>query len=155
MTAASVHSLPVPAVVGTAIKGGSFRRTLSTPRICDNVFRGGYVTYDEGLYARALYALAALFKGRDDCVSAEYAAEYEKVKAAINDLLWDEEKGWFVNYREKDFTEDNLSVDTVVVPLFGLTDDARARRMLGNMERLLESRNNTEQKAGDFGVFSG
>lgn len=135
---------------GLLVKGGEYNRR----DWCDNVFRGGYVTYDEGLYARALYALAALFKGRDDCASAEYAAEYEKVKAAINDLLWDEEKGWFVNYREKDFTEDNLSVDTVVVPLFGLTDDARARRMLGNMERLLESRNNTEQKAGDFGVFS-
>ena len=41
---------------GLLVKGGEYNRR----DWCDNVFRGGYVTYDEGLYARALYALAAL-----------------------------------------------------------------------------------------------
>ena len=26
-------------------------------------------------------------------------------------LLWDEDKGWYVNYKDGDFTEDNLSID--------------------------------------------
>ena len=42
----------------------------------------------------------------------------------------------------------------MVIPLFGLTDGDRAVRMLANMEKMLESRNNTKQQAGDFGVLS-
>lgn len=135
---------------GLLVKGGKYNRR----DWCDNVFRSGYVTYDEGLYARALYALSELLRGRDDAAADRYAAMFAKVKASINRLLWDEDKGWFVNYRDGEFTEDNLSVDTVVVPLFGLTDEGRAKRMLSAMERLLESRSNTEQQAGDFGVLS-
>lgn len=135
---------------GLLVKGGAYNRR----DWCDNVFRSGYVTYDEGLYARALYALGKLYEKRDDGLSREYMRQYEKVKAAINDVLWDEEKGYFVNYKKDGFTEDNLSIDTVVIPLFGLTDGDRAVRMLANMEKMLESRNNTKQQAGDFGVLS-
>ena len=40
MTAASVVSLPVPAVVGTAASNGSFFRTLSIPFIFCRLFLG-------------------------------------------------------------------------------------------------------------------
>ncbi|MCI9290853.1 MAG: hypothetical protein HFE32_03555, partial [Clostridia bacterium] len=73
---------------------------------------------------------------------------------AINDILWDEEKGWYVNYKSDKFTEDNLSIDTVVMVLFGLASEERADRMLKNMQDLLESKNNKEQGAGDFGTLS-
>ena len=83
-----------------------------------------------------------------------YYAKYVKVKKAINDLLWDEEKGYYVNYKSKEFTEDNLSIDTVVAVLFGIADEARSKSILKNMEKMLESKNNKEQKAGDFGTLS-
>lgn len=134
---------------GLLVKGGEYNRR----DWCDNVFRSTYVTYDEALYARALFAMSELCDACNTDGSAYYA-KYVKVKKAINDLLWDEKKGYYVNYKSKDFTEDNLSIDTVVTVLFGIADEARSRRVLENMEKMLESKNNKEQKAGDFGTLS-
>ncbi|MDE7216054.1 MAG: hypothetical protein K2O08_04530, partial [Clostridia bacterium] len=137
---------------GLLVKGGEYNRR----DWCDNVFRSTYVTYDEALYARALFAMSEIYKVcyNDESKSKEYADKYTTVVKAINDILWDEEKGWFVNYKSENFVEDNLSIDTVVIALYGLTDESRARRMLENMQSLLESKNNKEQCAGDFGTLS-
>lgn len=137
---------------GLLVKGGEYNRR----DWCDNVFRSTYVTYDEALYARALFAMSEIYKVYygDEVKSKEYADKYDKAVKAINDLLWDEEKGWFVNYKSDKFVEDNLSIDTVVMVLFGLTSDERADRMLTHMQELLESKNNKEQGAGDFGTLA-
>ncbi|MDE7348191.1 MAG: hypothetical protein K2N53_00840 [Clostridia bacterium] len=137
---------------GLLVKGGDYNRR----DWCDNVFRSTYVTYDEALYARALFAMSEIYKVcyGDEVKSKDYADKYDKVVKAINDLLWDEEKGWFVNYCSDKFVEDNLSIDTVVIALFGLASEERIDRMLKNMQELLESKNNKEQGAGDFGTLS-
>lgn len=135
---------------GLLYKGGPYNRR----DWCDNVFREGYVTYDEALYARALQALSVLTAGRDKALSESYAARAGKVRDAINTILWDAEKGYYVNYKNENLVEDNLSIDTVVTVLFEIADQERARSVLKNMERLLESKNNTAQQAGDFGVLS-
>lgn len=136
---------------GLLVKDGLFNRR----DWCDNVFRGGYVTYDEALYARALYAMSKLcgIQGLSE-QAKQYFENYQKVKQAINDILWSEEKGYFVNYIDNDFIEDNLSIDTVPIVLFGLCSKERAVSVLSNMEQLLESKNNPHHIAGDFGTFS-
>lgn len=134
---------------GLLYKGGKYNRR----DWCDNVFREGYVTYDEALFARANYALSYLLRDRIDVLAEEYYTKYEKIKIAINDLLWDTEKGYFVNYKNENFTEDNLSIDTVPVLLFGLTDDERAKSVLKNMEEKLETVHNPDA-GGDWGVMS-
>ena len=118
----------------------------------DEVNRNGYVTYDEALYYRALSCMDKLCTAcnKDGSFYAQAAA---KVKTAINQLLWNEEKGYYVNYLDGDFTEDNLSVDTVLVYLFGIADERRANRMLDAMEQLLETKNNHLQQAGDYGIM--
>ncbi len=118
----------------------------------DEVNRNGYVTYDEALFFRALTCAEKLCKAcnKDGSFYGQAAA---KVKAAINEILWDEEKGYYVNYVDGDFTEDNLSVDTVLVYLFGIADEQRANRMFDAMERMLETKNNHLQQAGDYGVM--
>jgi glycogen debranching enzyme len=198
---------------GLLVKSGKFNRR----DWCDNVFRAGYATYDEALYARALYCMSDIFSAlsenetdecgnhknrsgkaengykkteineyenhKNECGKAEindgenhnkeksekektngyechkeksesYKNKYEKVKKAINDILFDEKKGYFVNYKDGDFVEDNLSIDTVTVALFGLSTEERIERTLKNMEKILESKNNSEQVLGDFGVLS-
>ncbi len=137
---------------GLLVKDGEYNRR----DWCDNVFRSTYVTYDEALYARALFAMSEIYKVcyGDEVKSKDYADKYDKVVKAINDLLWDEEKGWYVNYKSDKFVEDNLSIDTVVMALFGLASEDRADRMLKSMQQLLESKNNKEQGAGDFGTLS-
>ena len=136
---------------GLLVKGGKYNRR----DWCDNVFRGGYVTYDEALYCRALQAAAQISGalGKKEKAQA-FEADHDRVKKAINALLWDEEKGWYVNYRDGAFVEDNLSIDTVIVALFGIADEARAKRMLQNMEKYLETKNNKEQGMGDWGTMS-
>ena len=135
---------------GLLLKSGKYNRR----DWCDNVFRSDYCTYDEALYCRALYCLGELYSLSNKDLSEKYLAMSEKVKNSINELLWDEEKGWYVNYKSKDFVEDNLSIDTVVTILFGIADEEKSRRILTNMERLLESKNNKEQVAGDFGTLA-
>lgn len=135
---------------GLLYKGGEYNRR----DWCDNVFRSGYCTYDEALFQRALYALSELYKGIDDELSRKYYERSEKVKKAINDILWAPELGYYVNYKDENYVEDNLSIDTVVCVLFGIADKQKALSMLKNMEQKLESKNNTEQKAGDFGCLS-
>ncbi|MBR2646852.1 MAG: hypothetical protein IKD47_04795 [Clostridia bacterium] len=133
---------------GLLYKAGPYNKLDWT----DEVNRNGYVTYDEALYYRALRCMEKLCVtcGKDGVL---YQKAADKVQKAINTILWDEEKGYYINYVDGDFTEDNLSVDTVLVYLFGIADEERSNRMLDAMERLLETKNNTLQQAGDYGIM--
>ncbi|MBE5734368.1 MAG: hypothetical protein E7347_04900 [Clostridiales bacterium] len=121
----------------------------------DEINRWGYVSYDEILYARALYSLSKLFALKGDNVKAEnYAKKYEKTKNSINEVLWDEKLGYYVNYKNEQYVEDNLSVDTVWAVIFGIADEERSKRILKNMENLLEVCNNKEVDLPDYGVMA-
>ena len=120
----------------------------------DEINRTGYVTYVELLYARALDCLSRIVGTRDKPRARRYHGMFLKTKDAINRLLWDDEKGYYVNYKSGDFVEDNLSVDTILAVLFGISDEKQTERLLDNISRLLETRNNRDQQAGDFGVMS-
>lgn len=120
----------------------------------DEVNRNGYVTYDEVLYARAWFCLSKLSAIMGDNRGAEACLQrFETVKEAINAILWDDELGYYVNFKDGDYIEKNLSIDTCIAALFGIADKEKALRMLGNMERWLETKNNHAQRAGDFGVM--
>lgn len=109
----------------------------------DEVNRYGYVTYVEALYYRALYSIAEMYEKKGDADRARlYHARCERVRKAINDLLWDDEKGYYVNFRNEEYVEDNLSVDTYFAVLFDIADEKRAVRMLKQGERWLESAHN-------------
>lgn len=109
----------------------------------DEVNRYGYVTYVELMYARALYSLAKIYALKGDTIRAEhYSASFRTVKDAINKLLWSDKQGYYVNFTNEDYTEDNLSIDTVFAAIFGIADAERSKTMLLNMERILESKNN-------------
>ena len=120
----------------------------------DEVNRIGYVSYLELLYARALYCLSRIAGKRDETLARKYYGMYLQTKAAIDKILWDDEKGYYINYKNGDFVEDNLSVDTVVAVLFGISDERKTERLLDNVAKMLESKNNKIQRAGDFGVMS-
>lgn len=120
----------------------------------DEVNRIGYVSYLELLYARALYCLSRIAGKRDETLAAKYYGMYLQTKAAIDKILWNDEKGYYINYKNGNFVEDNLSVDTVVAILFGISDERKTERLLDNVAKMLESKNNKIQRAGDFGVMS-
>lgn len=109
----------------------------------DEVNRYGYVAYDEILFARALYSIAQIYKLKNNEKQFAYYMDwYKKVKEAINDILWSEELGYYVNFTNEDYTEDNLSIDTVFAVIFGIADENRSKKLLLKMEHLLETQNN-------------
>lgn len=120
----------------------------------DEVNRNGYVTYNEALYYRAMVSLSRLYAMRGETdVSEMWQARADRVKRAINEILWDEELGYYINFKQGDHTERNLSIDTVFTVLFGIADEARAKSVLSRMEALLESTNNPALAGmGDFGT---
>lgn len=119
----------------------------------DEVCRYGYVTYDEILYARALYSIAQLYRllGNEE-LHKEYENRYNFVKKAINEILWDEDLGYYINFTNEDYTETNLSVDTVFAVIFGIADEERSKKILIKMENTLESKNNGVPE--DYGCMS-
>ncbi len=122
--------------------------------LTDRVHRIGYVTYVELMYARALWCLSRIAEKRDKVRARRYHEMFLRTKNAINELLWDDEKGYYINYRKGDLLEDNLSADTIFAVLFGISDREKTGRLLDSISALLETRNNKLQPAGDFGVMS-
>lgn len=133
---------------GLLYKEGSFNKR----DWADEVNRNGYVTFVEALYYRALVAASRLFEKSDPKQASLYQADAEKVKQAINSLLFDEELGYYVNYKSSAGVEKNLSLDTLFTLLFGVADEDKAKRVLDNVERLCESKNNPDLGGEDFGV---
>lgn len=120
----------------------------------DNVYREGYVTYLETLYCRALKCMSELFKDLDSEKSRSYLDNHNKVKKLINNILWNEEKGYYYNYVSENYKEDNLSIDSILTVLYDIVDGKRKERILENCEKYLETKNNTEQAFGSWGTMS-
>ena len=135
---------------GLVVKSGKYNKR----DWADEINRTGYVTYVELLYARALDCLSRIAGTRDKARARRYHDMFVRTKSAINTHLWDDEKGYYINYKDGDFVEDNLSVDTILAVLFEISDKGKTERLLDNVSRLLETRNNKIQQAGDFGVIS-
>jgi hypothetical protein len=121
----------------------------------DNVFRGGHVTYDVGLYHGALVRVAEAIAASDPGRAADYRARAAAVRAGARERLWCEERGHFVEFREPGGrAETHLAIDTLTALRYGLAEDAQAARVLGAMRARLETRHNADQPYGDWGVMS-
>lgn len=113
----------------------------------DNVYREGVIMYINALVAQALVVAS---KHLDDDT---YLLQSKKMVATIEELLWDEEKQYYINYRSERQYEDHLSIDTIFYAYFELGDPIRRQKMLSQMEQILESQNNQEQPFVEFGTF--
>ncbi len=130
-----------------------YRESTNRHDWCDNIFREGYVTYIQALFAQAVKGTGKLLALENDTRAAYYVEKSALIGQAIDDLLWQEDKGYYVNYQSKDFCEDNLSIDTVLLALFDIVKPDRAKKMLEKMESLLETQNNDLQPFGDWGTM--
>ncbi len=121
----------------------------------DNVFRGGYVTYLAGLYHGALTRVAALIAVSEPERAARYRARAAALRAGARKWLWRDDRGHFVEFRERaGRSEAHLAIDTLTALRFDLADARQAERVLAAMRARLETRHNTEQPYGDWGVMS-
>lgn len=120
----------------------------------DNIRRSTWVSYDQGLFIAALRAYADLCAHIPNGGVAEtYLRKADQALAAMQRELWDEKRGYFVNYKRPDFTEANLSVDTLVTLYFHLLDEPQTQRILDAANHWLRAKNNQEQPWGDYGLL--
>ena len=77
---------------GLIVKSGRYNKR----DWADEINRTGYVTYDEALYARALYCLSRIAETKDKVRARKYRDRFARTRDAVNALLWDDEKGYYV-----------------------------------------------------------
>jgi hypothetical protein len=121
----------------------------------DNVFRGGHVTYDVGLYHGALARVADHVAASDAGRAADYRARAAALRVGARARLWSAERGHFVEFRERGGrAESHLAIETLTALRYGLADEAQASSVLAAMRARLETRHNHDQPYGDWGVMS-
>jgi glycogen debranching enzyme len=119
----------------------------------DNVFRSGRVSYDLGLWIGVLDAIAELAKSHDPQLVAQARAAARAGRSAIDRALWDP-RGWYADYAADDgFIEDRLSLDSLTLLRHDAATPQRATRVLESVRDRLETRANSDQKWGDWGVM--
>ncbi|HTX51028.1 MAG TPA: GH116 family glycosyl hydrolase [Caulobacteraceae bacterium] len=118
----------------------------------DEVFRSGLVSYDLGLWVGALDVLARLGETIAPNLAVAAREEAGRARAAIDRKLWRGDA--YVDYQRLDGTaEDHLALDALMLLRFGAAPEPRAEAMLGAIAARLESRRNTVQPYGDFGML--
>lgn len=121
-----------------------------------DVLRDDWVTSDLVLHLQALKNAAelALLRGEQE-TAADYATWAVGAQRAINHRMWNEERGFWVDYIRsyQGFVEDHAALDTVVAALYSLGTDSQCHRHLEHLEQKLETRHNLEQYYGDWGVM--
>lgn len=136
------------------VEDGLFKKPFDCKDWADNVFRNGFVSYDAALHVAALQELSKLLIVSDKREESKIWEELHlRSKKRFNEILFDEEKGYFVDFLGS-YVEDHLSIDTVVAVIFDVAEEKKAISSLLKMEQLLETRNNPNQPYGDWGVMN-
>ena len=119
----------------------------------DNVYRHGYVAYDLGLWIGALDVIAQHGPSLDEAVASRAAAMAQQARASLDEALL-QPNGTYADYGTKaDFIEDHLTLDSLTLLRFKAVSFERARSVLTRVQQTLESRNNSGQPYGDWGVL--
>jgi glycogen debranching enzyme len=125
----------------------------------DNVYRGGFVAYDVGLWFGALEAMHRLADVLDPEFQAEIAATLETARAAVTEELWRPD-GWYADYASPEglsevepLLEDHLTLDSLTLLRYDAAPKDKALEVLAAVRKRLETRHNPKQAFGDWGVM--
>lgn len=120
----------------------------------DNVYREGLVSYDLGLWVGALDVVARLGADLDPELAARCAKAAAEARVSIDAALWVEGRQGYADFKTPDgFVEDHLMIDTLTLVRYDAVPREKAERLLQSFASALESRNNSEQPYGDWGVL--
>ena len=79
---------------------------------------------------------------------------FEQARAAIEADLWIESRGYYADFATPGgFIEDHLMIDSLTLARYGAIPEDRAVRLLDSAAAMLESRHNSQQPYGDWGVL--
>lgn len=125
----------------------------------DNVYRGGYVAYDLGLWVGALDVIGRLGPSLDPELGARARDLAITTRAAIEQALW-QDGGWYADYAAPEglaevepVLEDHLTLDSLTLLRHDAVSRSRALQVLEAVRARLETRHNQVQGFGDWGVM--
>ncbi|MFN3512947.1 MAG: GH116 family glycosyl hydrolase [Phenylobacterium sp.] len=125
----------------------------------DNVYRGGYVAYDLGLWVGALETICRLAGKLEPDLVAPASEAAEHAREAIARELWRSD-GWYADYISPEglssvepALEDHLTLDSLTLLRYDAVPPDKAREVLDAVRRHLETRHNGDQAFGDWGVM--
>jgi hypothetical protein len=120
----------------------------------DNVYREGLVSYDLGLWVGALDVVAKLGAALDPVLAKRAREAAAHARKTIDRTLWTDRHQGYADYATPDgFVEDHLVLDSLTLARYESVPEAKAVRLLRSIETMLESRHNSEQPYGDWGVM--
>jgi hypothetical protein len=120
----------------------------------DNVFREGLVAYDLGLFVGALDVVAELGADHDAALAEICCDIATRARAEIEQRLYVAARRGYADYATPDgFVEDHLTLDSLTLSRFAAISDERARGLIAAIAANLETRHNTAQPYGDWGVM--
>ncbi len=120
----------------------------------DNVTRGGYVTYDLGLYYGALSMAVQLGTGRKSPKVPQWKRSMEATRQLLTEQLWMADRGHFAEFdRPEGNREEHLALETATALRFGAATPDQIEQTLSAYRTHLETRNNGQQPYGDWGVM--
>jgi len=120
----------------------------------DNVYREGLVSYDLGLWIGALDVVARLGATADPGLAARCADAAVRGRQAIEDKLWVASRQNTADYRTLDgFVEDHATLDSLTLLRYSALPEPLALSQLRTIEASLETRHNSGQPYGDWGVM--
>ncbi len=120
----------------------------------DNVYRGGLVAYDLGLWVGALDGIAELGRAIEPARAEEAGREAQAARLAIDPALWRDDVGNYADFINPDgFVEDHLTLDSLTLLRFSAVPETKAKALLDKAEARLEARNNGDQPYGDWGTL--
>jgi hypothetical protein len=119
----------------------------------DNVYRGGYVSYNVGLWIGALDAIVELGARQDPDLAGRAAATAAAARAAVAPLLRGPHGGYLDYGEAPGEAEDHLTLDSLTLLRHDAVPPAEALAVLGQVRAQLETRHNAAQRHGDWGVM--
>jgi hypothetical protein len=118
----------------------------------DNVYRDGLVSYDLGLWIGALEAAGRLGRDLDPALAARALADAQTALPQHAAALWSFR--CFAPYVTPDAErDDHLALDSLMLLHFGAVSEARAASVLDSVRTNLETRRNSRQPWGDWGMM--
>jgi hypothetical protein len=119
----------------------------------DNVYRGGYVSYNVGLWIGALDAIVELGARQDPELAARAAATAIAARAAVAPLLRGPHGGYLDYGEAPGEAEDHLTLDSLTLLRHDAVPPAEALAVLAQVRAQLETRHNAAQRHGDWGMM--
>src|SRR3569623_371891 len=120
----------------------------------DNVYREGLVAYDLGLWVGAMDVVATLGAKSDPALAKRAKDAAAHGRKIIDRVLWTDTHQGYADYATPGgFVEDHLVLDSLPLPRYDAVPEDKALRLLRALERTLESRHNSEQPYGDWGML--